>query len=367
MIMIIMASKFVRKLDDPNEFNKIKTNVKLQSELSKNESQKYSVWYNELVSDGFVNKNKSNIRWIGRRWKEVYRFIIDRYDRSSLRSHIESLANVLLAIDKEEFKETVRPMFLLGISIQKSINLDNELNLGNEKEVNNFVSFQELENKRDILLTAWSKNPMNRALNYSYLILSLNTYIPPLRLDILKMKIIRYDRVNQQNQEVPDDKSNYLWEYLPDTWSYVINHDKIEHMRAENGLEKQIIKFNDEIDGVTNGKLMNMIVSESLEQFPRSFLLSGLNPDLPLSVMSYDNILHDLFPDRYLHQNLIRKAYVNYWHSYGIDNKNLNERDLKKISSKMRHSLGTARVAYKKSNLIDGRNDRRLSLSEVIY
>jgi len=347
-----MEPKFIRKLDDPSEFNKIKSNVKLQSELGKNESQKYSVWYNELLSDGITNKNKSNIRWIGRKWREIYKFIIDRYDRSSLRSHIESLANILLAIDKDLFKETVRPMFLLGISIQKNINLDNELNLGNEKEINNFVSFKELEYKRDILLSAWSKNPTNRALNYLHLILALNTYIPPLRLDILKMKIIRYDNKNRQNREVPEDMNNYLWEYLPDTWSYVINHDKIEHTRAENGLEKQTIKFNDEINGVTNGAIMNMIVSESLEQFPRTYLLSGLNPDTPLSLVSYDNYLHDLFPDRNLHQNLIRKAYVNHWHSYGVNNKNLNERDLKKISSKMRHSLGTARSVYRKSNLI---------------
>lgn len=347
-----MASKYVRKLDDPSEFEKIKTNIWTQDKLNKNESDKYSVWYNELLADGITNKYKSHIGWVKREWRNIYKFIIDRYRGSSFRSHIEALGNILLALDKDVFKETVRPLFLLGISIQREINNNNELNLGNEKEVDNFVSFKDLENKRDLLLSAWSKNPTNKALNYSHLILALNTYIPPLRLDILKMKIIRYDNVNRQNQEVPEDMNNYLWEYLPNTWSYVINHDKIEHLRAENGLEKQTIKFNDEINGVTNGTLLNMIVSESLEQYPRTYLLSGADPNTALSLTQYDKYLHDLFPDRNPHQNLIRKAYVNYWHSYGIDNKNLNERDLKKISFKMRHSLGTARTVYKKSNLL---------------
>jgi len=344
-------SKRVLKLDDPMKFDMIETGIKKQNLLGKNESQKYSVWYNALASSGKTNKQKLNISWVGRQWKVIYEFITSHYNGSSMRSHIESLANTLLAIDKDHFKEIVRPMFLLGISIQKVINNDNDLNLGNEKDIKNFVSFQDLEKKRDQLLSVWSLKPTCVALNYSHLILALNTYIPPLRLDILNMKIIRYDNVNRQNREVPEDMNNYLWEYLPDTWSYVINHDKIEHTRAENGLEKQTIKFNDEINGVTNGTLLNMIVSESLEQHPRTYLLTGLNPDSPLSLRSYDRYLHDLFPDRDVHQNLIRKAYVNYWHSYGIGNRKLNDRDLKKISSKMRHSLQTARSAYRKSNL----------------
>ena len=344
-------SKKVLKLDTLETFDKIKTGIRSQIELGKNESQKYSVWYNCLAASGITNKQKSNIGWVGRHWKDVYQFIVNNYDGSSLRSHIESLANTLLAIDKDYFKETVRPMFLLGISIQRILNNENDLNLGNEKDIKNYVSFKTLEKKRDQLLTAWSANPMNVALHYSFLILALNTYIPPLRLDTLNMKIIRYDNINRQNREVPEDLNNYLWEYLPDTWSYVINHDKIEHTRAENGLEKQTIKFNDEVSGVTNGALLNMIISESLEQHPRSYLLTGLDPNTPLSLRSYDRYLHDLFPDRAVHQNLIRKAYVNHWHSYGINNKHLNDRELKKISSKMRHSLQTARSVYRKSNL----------------
>lgn len=351
-IMESSKSKRVVKLDDPQIFDKIETGIKKLNLLGKNEAQKYSVWYNGLVASGKTNKQKLNISWVGRQWKDIYKFIIEHYNGASMRSHIESLANTLLAIDKDNFKEIVRPMFLLGISIQKVINNENDLNLGKEKDIKNFVSFKDLEKKRDQLLSAWSANPTNVALNYSYLILCLNTYIPPLRLDILNMKIIRYDKINRQNQEVPEDMNNYLWEYLPDTWSYVINHDKIEHTRAENGLEKQTIKFNDDIPGVTNGALMNMILSESLEQHPRTYLLSGSNPNKRLTLTSYDRYLHDLFPDRDLHQNLIRKAYVNHWHSYGINNKNLNDRDLKKISSKMRHSLQTAKTAYRKTNLI---------------
>ena len=79
------------------------------------------------------------------------------------------------------------------------------------------------------------KNPKNLKLNMYHLLLAVNTYIPPLRLEWVDMNIWPPRLVEGKPRKVvaagppPEDMENYLWEEKPLEWSIVINYDKIEN------------------------------------------------------------------------------------------------------------------------------------------
>jgi len=52
-------------------------------------------------------------------------------------------------------------------------------------------------------------------------------------------------------------------------------------------------------------------------------------------------------------QNLLRKAYINYYHRFKLNGMELPERTLKDIASRMRHTLEVARGSYRKINLAE--------------
>jgi hypothetical protein len=141
-----------------------------------------------------VPVNKSLINWVGEHWRTIFAFIKDTYSTDkyadiTLRSHLEGLANVLLAINKDKFKEVTRPFFNTGISIQRIINKENEDSVLSKKDVANFVPYEDLVRERDKLFELWHHDPKNLKLNMFHLILAVNTYIPPLRLNFVDMEI----------------------------------------------------------------------------------------------------------------------------------------------------------------------------------
>src|SRR6185437_8030358 len=97
---------FVRKLDVPAEFAQIPTGLKTLSALKKHEAERYSVWYNHFKELGQVSENKQQIGWVALIWKTIHKYIEDtygdqeKYAGNTYRNHLEGLANVLLAIDK---------------------------------------------------------------------------------------------------------------------------------------------------------------------------------------------------------------------------------------------------------------------------
>jgi len=82
----------------------IKTGVKTSAGLKKHERERYSVWYNHFGKP-LLARPKANILWVGDHWQTILAYIHELYDPpksadSTLRNHIEGLANVLLTIDK---------------------------------------------------------------------------------------------------------------------------------------------------------------------------------------------------------------------------------------------------------------------------
>src|SRR5690606_5440611 len=132
----------------------------------------------------------------------------------------------------------------------------------------------------------------------------------------------------------------------PGKWAYCINYDKIQNKREKSGKPRQIIRFEDEIPNVTQGKLLNTIVSKSVELVPRNYVLTAVRTKKPMGVSSYDAALREIFKPRQPRQNLIRKAYVNYWYR-----KELPMSSLKEIADRMRHTTTVALGSYRKIGL----------------
>ena len=352
---------FVKKLDDPTEFAAIKTGIKTVGTLKKHEQERWNVWYNHFYGLGqLVPPTKGSIQWVADHYITIEKYIRDTYVEpiykpSTLRNHLEGLANILLAIDKTKFKEVVRPYYNLGLSLQQIIDKSGEESVFSDKELENFVTYDELVTKRDSLEKEWMEEPKDLKLNMFHLLLSINTYVPPLRLDWIEMNIypprlkegaIIKKRVDPSTlPPPPENNENYLWEEKEGQWSLVINSDKIENKRKSKDLPCQIMRLNDDIPAVTNGARLNELINLSLTYAPRDYVLIGVRTKTMMGESGYNSALSSMFAPRKPTQNVLRKAYINHWHG-----QNLSTGKLKEIAFRMRHTLGVAMGSYRKIN-----------------
>jgi len=278
-------------------------------------------------------------------------YVEPKYKTSSLRNHLEALANILLAVDKNAYKEVVRPMFNFTLTIQQRIDKTKEDSLLSEKDLANFVTYEEVVSRRDEMEKEWMKDPSNLKLNIYHMVLAVNTYVPPLRLDWLDMNIYPPRKVIKKRADPstlpppPEDLENYLWEEKEGQWAVVINADKIEAKRKSRDLPRQIMRLNDDIEGVTNGKRLNELINTSLTYASRNYVLVGVKTGQEMGDTGYNAALAAMFKPRKPTQNTLRKAYINYWHR-----KELSTGKLKEIAHRMRYTLFVAMESYRKIN-----------------
>jgi hypothetical protein len=337
----------IKKLDSRERFDAIKTGILDANELKDNDRDRYRTWMNLISEDILPDPmDRDLIFWVSRHHRAIKSFIDRAYgggNQSTYRAHLESLANVLLAIDKFKFRDTARDLFWQGIQLQRSINESNDENVMTPKDAANYIPYKRLVEARDYIGELWRADPDNLKLNMYYLILALNTYIPPLRLDWADMTIYTGE------EEPPKDIVNYFW--LPKN-TVVINSDKIEHTRKAKGLPRQLIRIDDEIPNITDGAKLVEIIRESLQVAPRKYILVSMVLHGPMG-RGYDKALSDMFRPKNPRQNLIRRAYINHWYPMKIDGRALTERQLKEIAIRMRHSVETARSQYMKIDAAD--------------
>ena len=236
-------------------------------------------------------------------------YVPPKFAPSTLRGYLEAIANVLLHYDKKKFKPLVRSLFNTGLSMQQRIDKQNEVSELTEQEKKNFVPYEELARKREQLQAEWNIAPDSLKLNMYHLILAFNVLVPPLRLNLIDMQIyppLLIERKGDYSGPPPENKINYLWQYEPGKWAYCINYDKIQNKREKSGKPRQIIRFEDEIPNVTQGKLLNTIINKSVELVPRNYVLTAVKTKKPMGVSSYDAALREIFKPKQPRQNLIR-------------------------------------------------------------
>jgi len=317
----------IKKISNENVFGAIKTGITDIKEMPLIIQKTYNNWMNRM------DIREKNMLWVG---DDPYA-IIDMIKKSNLkmtskRIHFESLANILLAIDKNKFKNFVKNLYTVGIVIQQNVPQgENEMT---ESETKNYVSYEDICNVRNSI-----HHNISLKNNIIHLILSLNTYIPPLRLDYLGMEVKYSKEPPSLNDKT---KTNYWWiDENTDNMSIVLNKDKVG--RGILPIKDFVSKFSHLT--YINGYEIKKIVEESLHLYPRTYLLcSPKNKDVPLGMTTYNSLIRQVL-HKDAKQNIFRKAFINYWH----DSKQmLNHSELKIIAEYMRHSLSTAMSTYKK-------------------
>lgn len=384
----------VKKLDDPSRFAKVpeppKTKPTLAHQKEKT-AERISVWYNVFKNNKMidVDKSKNDTSWIAKNYDKIHKWILNTYGNeeiysaNTLRNHLEGLANALLHIDKHKFKEIVRPMFNEALAVQKKIDAKAEDSMLSDKEVKNFVHYPEVVRERDRLEEHLKIYPNDRKTNIYHLILSINTYIPPLRLDWLGMKFwplrvkdgkaIKITEAMRKTPVPNKGADSYLHEYTEGHWAIVINNDKVsqyhkdkfdelqktlsaddkkDYERFTYKLDDDIIQEKPKYTRVTDGKELNKIINRSLQNWNRDYVLPAVRSNNePMGESSYAAAFRTLFSDpenpRAPTQNLIRKMYINHWYEHF----NLSEKTKIAIALRMRHSTKIASKAYRKINV----------------
>lgn len=338
----------VKKLDNDETFNNIKTGITTYDELPTDIIKKnYKALYNHIKTDieNIINVDCINdITWISKYFEHLKTFIqtYTGYKKDSTRRfQYETIAWILLSIDKHKHKEDSRWFWNEASRLQNKINDVRDDNLLTNKQLDNFVYYLDLLNKQQILYDSWLLDLSDNKKNIYNLIVSINTLIPPIRKNYHDMEFWRDEKAP------PENDINYLWEQYPGLWTMVINHDKIESKRKIKNCNRQEFKINDEIENVTKGYLLNDIINKSLEYYPRKYLLTAVNNvNRSMNSNSYNRILQTIFKKK-VTQNLIRKSWVNYWYY----DKRVSMNIKKLISTRMRHSIQIAEQSYLKVNL----------------
>lgn len=221
------------------------------------------------------------------------------------------------------------------LSIRKLSNNINQLanticrNVQTVKYANNtqtfdYIPFDQLVLMRDSMVDWWVVHNDHM----KYIRLCMNTYIPPLRLELQDMKYkFSYDEpIND-----PTDQNNYLVK-TPDYLYIVLNHDKVVSKYGQ-----QIFCLDQTNDYMDCDKLKD-ILERSFSIMPRSYVICPKNkPNEPMNNTSFYNLLP-------CNQNILRQSYHTYYEK--IYRPSLTNADLMDLANRMRHSLNTARAVY---------------------
>lgn len=177
-------------------------------------------------------------------------------------------------------------------------------NAPTKKQQEGFVAYEEIVKKRDMLEDGTDEK----------LLLSLYTYIPPLRADFGKVAIYEAGTPEKDRKE-----DNYIYDFS----QLVLRRYKTakSHKEFSRDLPKELIKQ----------------IKESLKKKPRKYLFTMKNGD-PMLKNTYtkwcNRVLQRLF-GRALTVSLIRHAYINT-----LDFNKLTIKEKEEIAADMTHSAG---------------------------
>ena len=249
--------------------------------------------------------------------------VIKNYDRilqvietftnlSTLRKNLYSLSKFCkLAGEEEKYHALSSRYIQLGKEIREKNLLQERTPRQEEKQ----ISFEEMIKLREF----YHKDRL-RSLkdNYAYLIMSLVTLEPPKRLEIACMKI---------NAEPRSALYNSIWK-KNDRWVMKIDHDKV--------CKLQFFKDNNELE---LSKELSDIIDESLDYFPRTYLLND-SLDCPMRTSNLMYSIKRITPNGSTN-NDFRSAYITHFYSQPH---NLKEKA--DLALRMRHSKETAELSY---------------------
>jgi hypothetical protein len=295
-------AQWVRKIDEDAYFTSIKTDkttlTELEEFVSKALIKKYKQFWRvarEKKLTTVKNDEGESILWVGKHWKTLNTWIVSHFgvtQHGSREIMTESLANILLYIDKNLHRENVRQMFLDGKAYHAIGQEKTEENKLRPEELSNWVCFNDTEQMRETYLKMFEVSP-TLTNNMRSLMLSFLSLVPPLRLNYHDMIVYR------KKTPPPEGLFNYIWEYEQGKWKYVIGNDKITYKeRLKPNYKRTILTLSDEIEGITDGARLNNILTQSFAVHPRTYLLTPtriLDSDKPMTEQTYKCALATIF------------------------------------------------------------------------
>ena len=368
------------KVDDVEKFNALpEPSDKVSDSWAHDTKIKYKGLYNVFVKK-YPTIARDDVSWVGERWKEIRDYITTSYSISSQKSFFNQLGNILLSLDKHKYKVAYRELINSSKLAGKVAQKENESSKLSEKDRTAWLHLPELESVRDSLERKREADPQDKHVNIAHLILCLNTYLPPVRLDYLTAEFypVIIDSKKKGKKPVKGFTSKikvppanwkttaklndiyYLYMHKPGEWAiYMHGENKVGHLRE--GVVGHTIFLDEEIQydrlnntglptgekgNVTNARKLNSVITKSLEDYPRDFLLvnkSGGVMDQP----TYNGILKKETGAN-LHQNLLRKIFIHWWHKSRDQSRQISYSVMKQIAEYMRHDVKTAISDYMK-------------------
>ena len=289
-------------------------------ELSTDYMMKVSTWEKKLPE---LFKD-NNYKWIATNHKKIYEYITKHYtNKNTLKGHISVLAGILRTLDTLPLIQKKYSK----ISTDLCLELQNE---SKKQELSpqrkeNFVFLDDFIKRREQFKQLFEQDKTNNKNNLSWVLLSLYTYQPPIRMEYKSMEIVSVLPKNK--------KQNYL---LNKNGKYyvVIRDDKVikSHGPAQFELSNEL----------------NNVINISLEAFPRKYILSTQREgSKQIGKQGFESLLKQCFSPQRVTVDILRSAYIT--HFYSDPRKTLAQKeDLAKL---MRHSAIIAQREYQKIDI----------------
>jgi len=320
----------VRKLDTAL-FDVIPSQLKTEQELFDTASKVIRNNYNLFKKQLNIDSN-GELYWVSENINNIIKLTKEDKEATK-RIKLEALANLLLYINKHHFKEVARKLFLKGKEIQGEIDEVKGDQEYTEREEEAKITYEEL-----VALRKQYKDKESYKDKMIYLILAINTYCPPLRLDFIETEteaiVFGCNEVNYITDR-PDGN---------DTMTLTITKDKVsdkvgaDELIYRNYVTKKGYPF-------IFGNKLKKVIRQSKTETPRKYVItSTYDFNKYMTVSSYNRLLKEV-TGKPVTQNAIRKAYINYWYK---EEHGLTFNNKKTISRFMRNSPTVSDVIYKK-------------------
>jgi hypothetical protein len=360
----------VELLDDKNRFDQISSNHKTTDKLTAKVKRDYDSWFSYFKKNPHPVikpdlKKRADMTWVGTYHEEMivwvgtfYKGNIPKgrpgagqpYKPNTLKIQLNSLAWVLLTLDKEKYGEKTRPLWNESLQIAVADEELKEENTMTAAEKKNWLCFDDIAQRRNDMIALWDKDPTNIRLERTRkphlyaLLLAFNTWWPPMRLDLVGMKFWFQQKKPPSKNTAQGGADAYLWQHKKDQWTLVINKDKVSGKFDRIGLPRAEYKLSTDIEGVTQGAKLQALINRSLSVWPnRTYVLPATrNPDKAMAQTGYRSALKWLFRPKQPGQNILRKAFVNEFYP------KVSTKVAKLIADRMRHSVEVGRRAYLK-------------------
>lgn len=331
-----------RMIDNDEAFDAIQTGLKTASQLpTKDQRDKVNTWYNLINKDETrIAKLKGprkadDLTYYARNNVLLYRLLRNYYvnDRS-FNKHLDVLYHVMLAVDKDKYKQQARNYILETKENQAELVKTSKKQILSKSEKSHFVCFDDVERKRDEIFKKWMDDPTNVKLNMQHLILALYTYLPPVRDNYREMKLISSrDEISEGN--------NYLLK-IKNKYRIIIDNDKVKKNFETDDFD---LPTNEYIDGES----MTAVLDRSFEEYPRKYVLTAIrgkdSKNTPMSYQSLINYLATAFDGKHVYINILRKSYVNHFYDQSLGFSYATRED---IAARMRHGADITEQDYSK-------------------